>query len=337
MNNCKLVFVAWSRLSTRTRNLVYHLGAELFFVRDGPPYIAAWVKTGRLAEARPDVVLVQLPQGPLLYRVLGLAKRCGFRVVADVHTGFLVYDSAKSWLLNAPFTRLLQRTSLVVVHNEDLAMLARRKYKLSSDKVMVVHDPPPRPIEPAPIDYLANKKIVLVPASWARDEPLDYVVREYVSSSVCNDYVLVITGNPGRNKKLYYRVKEALRAEKKCSNSVVLVGFVPNNQYEWLLRNSSAVIAATMREYTVLSSLWESIHHGKTVLVSKTKTLANLLGDDYPCFFTLNPGSLRNTLSNCLRGEKVLEQVDKIFERLRQQALDSLRRLKLRLHELCAS
>ena len=337
MNKCRLVFVAWSRLSTRTRNLAYHLGAELFFVQDRPPYISAWIKTGRLTEARPDVVLVQLPQGPLLYRVLGLAKRRGFRVVADVHTGFLVYDSAKSWLLNAPFARLLQRTSLVVVHNEDLAMLARRKYKLSSDKVMVVYDPPPRPIEPAPIDYLANREIVLVPASWARDEPLDYIVREYVNSPVCNDYVLVITGDPGRNKKLYYRVKEVLRAEKTCSNNVVLAGFVPSNQYEWLLRNSSAVIAATRREYTVLSSLWESIHHGRLVLVSRTRTLANLLGDDYPCFFTLSPGSLRSTLSNCLGDEKVLEHVGRVFEELRQRALNTLHRLRLRLYELCAS
>ena len=117
----------------------------------------------------------------------------------------------------------------------------------------------------------------------------------------------------------------------------MLAGFVPSNQYEWLLQNSSAIIAATRREYTVLSGLWESIHHGKPVLVSKTKTLANLLGDDYPCFFTLSPGSLRSALSNCLRSEKVLKHVSRVFEELRQRALNTLHRLRLRLYELCAS
>lgn len=336
MDKCKLTFIAWSKLSTRTRNLAHHLGAELFFIQDRFPYISAWIKTGQLTKLKPDVVIIQLPQGPLLYRVLGLAKKHGFRVVTDVHTGFLISDSVKSLILNAPFRRLLRKTNLVVLHNENLVMIAKR-YGLGDDKTIVVYDPPPRLLELEPIEYLTHKKIILVPASWANDEPLDYIVREYVASSICEDYMLVITGNPSRNRKLYLNIKKYLRNDNKCSRNIVLTGFISDNQYMWLLQSSSIVITVTRREYTLLSSLWESIYHNKPALVSKTKTLSSLLGNNYPCFFTMSPNSLRRMLEKCLREAKISSHIINLYEELRRKAQNSLNTFVEKLKSLCPS
>jgi len=101
-----VVFVAWSKLSLRTKLLANEIGAHLVFVRGGPPYLKNWLETKKVLKSmKPHVVLVQLPQGPLLFAVLKIAKQLGFHVVADTHTGFVYTASITEKVLNKPFQK----------------------------------------------------------------------------------------------------------------------------------------------------------------------------------------------------------------------------------------
>ncbi len=323
------VFVAWSRLSRRTRDLAEVLGLSLFFVPDGPPYLRAWIETKRyLEKTLPCIVLVQLPQGPLLYRVAKLSKKIGYRVLADTHTRFIYPDSIASKLLNSPFVRYLKDTELVIVHNPPVKQLLLRKLKgLSEQKVLVVYDPLPKKpqyLKKPGIPQIDEEPFIAVPASWAPDEPLDVLVRGFLRSAIKNDYRLVITGDPSRNRKLYKRIMQALR-DKSDRERVIISGFLSEHEYAWLLSYTKAVIAITKREYTMLSAIWEAVAYNKPLIVSDTATLRSIIGDNYPCFFRPDETSIAKTLSTCTnRNPEIKTIIDKL-ENLSKTTINMLR------------
>lgn len=304
----RAVFVAWARLSRRTKDLARELNVKLLFIPDRPPYLKAWRETKKLLESEnPNVVLIQLPQGPLLWRAISLSERMGYKVVADVHTAFIYNTTVKEIILNKPFQHLLHKAELVLAHNEPLADLMAEKLKLPRDKILTIYDPLPKPPESLrrpQLDAVERDSYLVVPSSWSPDEPLDYVVEEFLESRLSGELKLVITGNPGVSLTLYRRVKKVLAKQGK--EKVVLTGYLPDEEYAWLLRNARAVVAATMREYTMLSAIWEAVAYEKPFLVSETKTLRDVIGDQYPCFFKLKRGELKATLEKCLREDRMI-------------------------------
>ncbi|MGF3499058.1 MAG: hypothetical protein ACQXXL_05465, partial [Candidatus Methanosuratincola sp.] len=61
----RVVFIAWKRLSRRTELLSEAINAQLLFFKAGSSYIRAAISTiKKIAQTKPAVVLVQLPQGP---------------------------------------------------------------------------------------------------------------------------------------------------------------------------------------------------------------------------------------------------------------------------------
>jgi hypothetical protein len=139
------VFIAWRRLSRRTSFLFRELGLDLFYVPDRPPYLkAAWRTLTFLRSRKPGVVFTQLPQGPLLAEVAVISRGTGFKVVADVHTGFIYPTSLKEYILNKPFHTYLHKVDLVLAHNKLQASLIQEKANISSEKIMIVYDPIPQ-------------------------------------------------------------------------------------------------------------------------------------------------------------------------------------------------
>ena len=316
----EVVFVAWRRASVRTVELAERLGAELIVVRDRPPYLRAYLETGRLLEEkRPRVVIVQLPQGPLLYRVARLRDRLGFRLVADVHTAMVVYDGWKGVVLNRPFLRYLRRADLVLVHNEPLARLLDARLGLR-DRLMVVYDPPAR-LEPrAAYEGLEPRSYILLPASWAPDEDVEGVVRAYCDAAP--RLRLVVTGD--------YRRRGA---RPPVCRGVVYTGFVERSVYNWLVSNARIVIAETRREYTFLRSAWEALSAGRPALIASTETLRSIYRG-YSGFYE-SPEGLRRLLSRVDELTPILEDE---FAALRAELLreseEMLERLRARLEEL---
>ena len=307
----RVVFVAWSRLSRRTRDIVRVLGIDLLFIPDPPPYLRAWGETPRkLMELKPDVVIVQLPQGPLLYRVFQLRGRLGYRVIADTHSGFLVPFDWKGWILNKPFNRLLGKTDTVLVHNEPIKEIAM-KY---TDMVEVIYDPLPTVDVKDSIELKDNT--ILLPASWAPDEPIDEIIDSYRRNRLYEKgYRLIITGDYSRGKK---------RTVEKAGKTpgVELTGYLTDEDYYRLVKSVDIILGVTRKEYIMLSAIWDSVKYDKPFIAPRTRTISTTIGENYPCLYS-NTDEIWNLIEQCTP-----QNVSKYIQELRQKSRKSMTKLR---------
>lgn len=309
------VFIAWRVLSRRTADLAKELGLKLKVFKDDPPYLKAYYDTKNYVRiARPNVVFAQLPQGPLLYLLAKLKKEINFFLVVDVHTAFLVYDSWKGWILNWPFKKYLNHADLILVHNESVLDLLPTHLKR---KAIVLYDPMPR-IDAATGTQLGDS--IVFPASWHKDEPIEFVLEEYIKSET--PFKIIITGKPKRN--------EIVR-KYSVTGKVVFSGYLPDSQYFDLLAKARCVIAATTREYTMLSAVWEALSLDKPLIVSKTRTLYKILGSG-PEYFIVGAHGTLTRVFNKLHDEAYLSdltyRISSLKRNLQEKIHVQFRRLK---------
>jgi len=311
MRNGKIVVVAWRKLSRRSQLISKALNAEIWFFRDEIPYVRASLDTlFALIKKRPYTIIVQLPQGPLLFEalLLKLWKKCN--VVADVHTGFLVATDWKGLLLNAPFIRFLRRVDLILVHNDLMLDLIPKDLRA---KTLVVFDPWHLICEEKHEAEQGN--YIVFPASFASDEPLEEVISSINSSNL--DVKMYVTGNWGRRPEII----------KYASDKVIFTGYLRDDDYHRLLLNAKAIITGTKREYTSLMSAWEAVAYAKPLALSKTKTLESLFMG-YATFYDWKDNiSIINALKTILSSSPNLQ----VREKLKTKALKSIDNLKRRL------
>jgi len=276
----RIVMVAWRRLSRRSQLLSEALGAELLFFPDRLPYLrAAYMTMRAISNTKPDVLIIQLPQGPLLLEALVIRLFRRFKLVADVHTGFLMRWEWKSLLLNTPFKRLLDRCDIVVIHNEKMGELLSESAK---EKALVVYDPwfIIKPVDKSPL----YDNYIVFPASYHPDEPLDEVLE--VVRGLCPEVKIRITGN-------WRRRPEVKRHE---SERITFTGHLTSEEYERLIANASGVISGTREEYTALMSAWEAIAYSKPLAITDSQALRESYGD-YPIYYSWkDKGSIANAI-----------------------------------------
>jgi len=296
------IYIAWRArvgrdIGIRTRWLPVILRAKLYLLTGAPPYLRQVANTVRvILWNKPKLVIAELPQGPLLLLLSILKFIFRFKLVVDVHTAFLVYDDWKGVLLNKPFTPLLQSADLIIVHNSEIFKLLPKHL---TKRAILVYDPPRKLIKSQDeSDY------ILLPASWRSDEPLEYILEEFLAANIKTP--LVITGDYRRRGHIYQKYRNVPR--------IVFTGYLSNEEYLTILSKARAVIVATTREYTLLSAGWEAIYAEKIAIVSETKTLKRLFGDAAIYFKPHIKGSLTKAL-------KVLDKNDILFYRLKVKLL----------------
>ncbi len=307
----RIVMVAWRRLSRRSQLLSEALGAELLFFPDRLPYLRAAYRTMRVvSKAKPDTLIVQLPQGPLLLEAIVLRVFYHFKLVADVHTGFLMRWEWKSALLNTPFKRLLGRCDVVAIHNEEMRELLPASAK---EKALVVYDPWFM-IKPA-MPQMVKERYVVFPASYHPDEPLDETLE--AARDLSPSVQIRVTGN-------WRRRPEVKRHE---SESIRFTGYLPNEEYERLIANSVGIISGTKEEYTALMSAWEAVAYQKPLAITDTRALRESFGN-YPAYY------LWNDKADLMKAIKYLyeSKPDRVaIESLRKKAAEGIERLKAKL------
>jgi glycosyltransferase involved in cell wall biosynthesis len=284
-------------IGIRTRWLPVILRAKLYLLTGAPPYLRQVANTVRaILGNKPKLVIAELPQGPLLLLLSILKFILKFKLVVDVHTAFLIYDDWKGVLLNKPFTPLLQSADLIIVHNSEIFKLLPKHL---TKRAILVYDPPRKLIKSQDEgDY------ILLPASWRSDEPLEYILEEFLAANI--KAPLVVTGDYKRREHLYHKYRNAPH--------IVFTGYLSNEEYLTILSRAKAVIVTTTREYTLLSAGWEAIYAEKIAIVSETKTLKNLFRDTAIYFKPYTKGSLARAL-------KALEKSDISFYRLKIKLL----------------
>jgi hypothetical protein len=305
--------VAWKKLSTRSDLLVRALNGKLWFFKDNIPYVRAFAKTLlRAIREKPRIMIIQLPQGPLLLEAYLLKKLIGCKVVADIHTGFVISTDWKGKLLNAPFVKLLPTADIIVAHNKPQCALIPSKVK---DKTIVVFDPW-HLIEDQPLDYPPiQESYIVFPASFASDEPLEEVIDAINKFNL--NIKMYITGNWKRKPQI----------QNCASEKVAFTGFLPNKAFGKLLANSTAIITGTKREYTSLMSGWEAVAYAKPLAVTKTRTLENVFGGYAKFYNWKNPESIAQALREITTTKLNWEE----REKLKQRTITGLNELKYRI------
>ena len=286
---------------------------ELWFFKTDPLYIQGFHNTfRRYLQERPSILILQLPQGPLLLEGVLLKKNFNCKIVVDVHTGFVYGHTLKGLILNKAFNKLLHYVDLVIVHNDDILDILHPSI---IEKTEVVYDPWMF-IQSTEQTSLKDRYLVF-PASFSPDEPLAEVL------SAVNKYKnikVVVTGNFYRNPSLLHF----------SSSRIEFVGFLNRQDYEKLLANSYGIITGTKDEYTLMMSAWEAVAFQKPLLLSYTKTLKNMF-DDYAVFYNWkNRESILNALS------EVFIERDLTFARrkLKEKTIGSVNALTKKLKEI---
>ncbi len=314
MPNPTICIIAWKRLSRRSELLAEALKAKLLFFPDNIPYFRATFKTINYAlRQKPRIIIIQLPQGPLLAIALVLKKLVGCKVVADTHTGFLINIDWKGKLLNEPFVKLLSKVDLVVAHNEPQLTLLPSKAR---QHAFVVFDP----------WYLAVKEemgkthgeggYIVFPASFASDEPLEEVLDAVNSLNI--NLKICVTGN--------WKRQPAIR--RYASDRVLFTGFLSENEFNRLLACSAAIVTGTKREYTALMSAWEAVAYARALAVTDTATLRSMLCE-YAVFYNWKEkGSIAKSIELILTQQPNMAAREKLRKRTVKKLLAFQKQLR---------
>lgn len=243
------------------------LGADFFQIISSDArvirYFKCTIKTVKILYAnRHKDVFVQNPSIVLSFVSVIFKSVFGYRLIVDAHNSG-VFPEKKLQFLSDFINR---KADYVIVTNEGLASHIR---KIGGSPV-VLPDPLPEidVIEDGSSQWnKINNPSALVICSWASDEPYCEVIAAAASLPEVTFY---ITGN-----------SKAREANCDCfiPSNVVLTGFVSENDYHLLLKNSGIIVDLTTREDCLVCGAYEAIAVGKPVVLSNTNALRSYFGD----------------------------------------------------------
>jgi glycosyltransferase involved in cell wall biosynthesis len=308
------VYICWTRYQRRPESLQALLQLEVFFIAPLSQqralkvagYGLSFLLTLRiLFRTRPDTLWLQLAPSLILYPAF-LYKwllRPDMRIIADLHNGALRWK----WL-NVPFVRkLLAKCDLVLFHNS-LVRDRARELGISGEHVQLLHTPPAVPenrtVRRPQIAAKLGAGYVLMPASFSGDEPISVVLE---AAAQLPHVTFVLTGNSAVASR-----KHDLRG---WPPNVVLPGFLPAAELDWLLANASAVLALSIHSDIELSAGNEALGFGRPLVVSDSLVSRHLFGDYAVMVDPRSIESLKNGI------ERVLQQPadESCIEALRRQ------------------
>jgi len=306
-----IIVIAWKKLSRRSELLAHALNGNLLFFKDTLPYARAAFKTFiNVLRQKPRVLLLQLPQGPLLLEAYFLKKLVGCKIIADVHTGFLLSTDWRGLVLNAPFVKLLSLADVVVAHNETQIEIVPKNVR---NKTVVVYDPWNFIVTEGKI--VKQEKYMVFPASFSPDEPLKEVIEAANDSK--QPLKLYITGNWKRTPEL----------KKYETKKIQFTGFLSNKEFNNLLSGASAIVTGTTREYTTMMSAWEAVAYNKPLAVTATKTLKSI----YPYYAIFYNWKDKQNIIKTLQTISITEPNSKNREELKQKNIQNLEQLKQKI------
>ena len=238
------------------------------------PFANAWMKPlGYMAQflqmmniirrKGADVVWIQLPPTIILHMLYIWRFIAGgrYQIILDCHNRTF----RAPWISIPGTVKLLNRSSVVVVHNDEIKKDAL-SMGVDEEKLVTLEDPP------AIIDIpnyakWPDRPTVLVPCSFNPDEPISELIE---AARGAPEITFFITGNVSKAR--------ARGFVDGSPENVVWTGFVPTNEYEHMLLTSTAILGLTTIEGIQLSVASEAIGAGKAMVLSDTAILRVMFG-----------------------------------------------------------
>ncbi|MGQ4893306.1 MAG: glycosyltransferase [Candidatus Njordarchaeia archaeon] len=320
----KGLFIAWRVLSTRSEPIAKCLNFQLFFVKDKPPYLKSIVKTFiKILKKKPNYVAIQLPQGPLLFLTALLKKLFRFLLIADVHTYFLLPVTLKEKLLNQPFIPYLKDCDIILVHNYELKKFLPADLK---KKTMVLRDLLPE-IKISEKTYKKTNEVILVfPASFAHDEPIENLIRAFKRIKKPKNITvkLYITGN-------WKQMPDLKR--KYSSKDIIFTGYLSRRDYLKLINKADVLLALTIYQYTWQSAATEALALGKPLILSRSKALMEVFTEGVIYVDCNNLDSIKTALERIIdpaireKLQNEMQQLRRIYQAEISQKIKKLKHL----------
>ncbi|MEQ9714184.1 MAG: hypothetical protein ACTSSP_06915 [Candidatus Asgardarchaeia archaeon] len=262
----KIIYLAWGKISERTKILSKILKIPVFVFKDRPPYIKALIKTIALFfRINPKIVILQTTQGPAVLTIVFLKLIKRFKLVLDIHPNFLVYTNVKGILLNRFFRNFIKYADVVLSHDYTITEIVPCG---KTAKHLVLIDPPPTVIKKGSISKVdklklpKGKRLTLVLPSGTVS--IENIKRLISVVSNCNvDLELYITGPHARRK----------------IGKVIFTGFLSEEEYFELLNKADLIISWAERKYTVTRSSLEAIYLEKPLIVPDTFSFRKMFMD----------------------------------------------------------
>lgn len=260
------VFIAWAPYGRRSELLANELGATMYFIhylkyqrpRYAPfKYVLQSLRTLQVLFAeRPTVVFVQNPPFVCalvvyLYCLLGRA-----RYVLDHHSDVF----ARRWAWALPIQVFLARRALTnIVTNRHWADLVEHW----KGHAFILPDPFVDMPQGQPVQVHPGFNVVFI-NTFAADEPTEAVI---AAAAQVPDIHVYITGNKKKRPASFFAT---------APPNVHFTDFLPDDQYIGLLRAVQAVMALTMRDYTLQGGGCEAVSLGKPLITSDWPYLQEL-------------------------------------------------------------
>lgn len=265
MNIQKTLWVAWEKdASIRSRILAKEMKADYytFTAFEGRKYFAsiryivAVIQTLLiLLKMKPIILVVQNPSIVLCFLSSITKKLFGYKLIVDLHTQYIHPGKVRKFIMNYMNKYSLNRCDIIVVTNDNY----KNDIKDITDKtIYVLPDKIPH------FDYefnrltLKGKSNVLFICTFSEDEPWEEVLE--ASRLLGNDFCIYISGKP--------KIKEM-----NIPENIILTGYVPNEQYQNLLRSVDVVLVLTVEDNCMVCGAYEAVAAEKALILSDKRVL----------------------------------------------------------------
>ncbi|MDO6475432.1 hypothetical protein Q4520_08365 [Alteromonas sp. 1_MG-2023] len=285
----KGLILSWGRRVPRSSKIAAELHfEELYLINKGKGFFAKifsyflnFIKTcAILSKGDYERVVLVLPPTLSLYAVP--FKHSRTELFFDLHNGVLRAEWGK-W----PFLSHLLSKGVTISHNPVIAKKIDTHFKISS---IVLGDPLTITDSNVPTKtaFLSSSKLnVLVPLSYAKDEPLDFLLR--LVNENREEINFILTG------------KAPVEIIASFGSVVTFTGFVDANEYETLLSTVDAVLCLTSDDDIQMCALVEAISY-RRVVITKDNLLNKSILKSYPSIYL-----------NFERGYKLNKSLDPIL------------------------
>lgn len=274
MKEYRGIYIAWVRFQRRAESIARMLDLQVIYVpkpfghRVLLPisYLVQGARTLRslwLHRHAPSI-WVQVPPTFLIYGLWIMRPFMpNVRFVMDCHNSAF----RGLWARVPGFVRLGARLGQVVVHNEEVRKSV--SHMLPGRLAYVVTDPPAHlSCNSASAFGTVAASSVIVPCSFAADEPIDVLIQAAV---LCPEITWYVTGS--RSKAI------AKGFVSKAPGNVVFTDYLSLDSFNTLFLRVDGVVGLTSAEGIQLSVANEAVGAGKALLLSDTSILREMFSE----------------------------------------------------------
>ncbi len=259
---------------------------------------------GVIKSLHPDLVHFTMPQQPVLYRGKTVTTIHDLTMLRfhNVNGNRLVY-----WLKLMVFRRLLFRVSrkskALIVPTEWVKTDIERTLRVDPIKIHVTHEAADPILEPAgAIEELQGKRFILFSGNVFPHKNVRRLIESYQQVGVSHpDLLLVIAGKLGEQGI-------RLQAEVAHIAGVVFLGFVPDNELKWLMKNAQAFVYPSLSEGFGLPGL-EAMLLDTPVVSSSATCLPEVYRNAAHYFDPLDTGDMAEKIIEVLTDSSLREEL----------------------------